>query len=359
MPKFVSYELINALVKPCATKKGIMDNITPAEKGEDLNKPKKKDGLFKVSPYMIIPSRVGGFSLYLKQDDNLVLYAEKGELFTDAHKERLATLDVDHLYIKTEDYSGYATYVQTNILELLDNEAIPIRERARAWNDATVSLAREAFSKSLPKSMDKRRFKKIQTLIKNSLKFFSRDGAIKELSRFIKDGNELFHHGIGTMVLTVTVLSSFVKENSDLLVAVGMGAMLHDIGKLELPESLFIRRWENLSQAEQSTIKSHPALGVGICSSLPLPQETLQCILFHHERNDGSGYPSCAKGDLLPSYVKVLALCNEYDNLTRGGKGHKTLTPFEALTRIKSMRNSYDEEMLKRLIKVLSKANLA
>ena len=61
----------------------------------------------------------------------------------------------------------------------------------------------------------------------------------------------------------------------------------------------------------------------------------------------------------LPSYVKVLALCNEYDNLTRHESGRKILTPFEALTRIKSMRNAHDEDMLKRLIAVLSKAEIA
>jgi len=334
-----------------------MGNTAPAGNGDDTSKQKKKTGgLFKVSPYMVIPSRVGGFSLYLKQDGNLVLYAEKGELFTPNHVERLSKLDVEHLYVKAEDYSHYATYVQSNILELLDDESIPVRERARAWNDATVSLASEAFNRSLPKSMDKRRFKKIHSLIKSSLKFFARDDALKELSRFIKEGNELFRHGIGTMVLTITVLSTFVKDDSDLLVAVGIGAMLHDIGKLELPEELFTRR--NLSQTDIEMIKSHPALGVGICSSLPLPQQTLQCILFHHEREDGSGYPSGALGELLPTYVKVLSLCNVYDNLTRGAPGHKQLTPFEALTRIKSMRNAFDPDMLKRLIAVLSKAEL-
>ena len=69
-----------------------MESTAPAGNGENLSKQKKIGGLFKVSPYMVIPSRVGGFSLYLKQDDNLVLYAEKGELFTDAHKERLGKL---------------------------------------------------------------------------------------------------------------------------------------------------------------------------------------------------------------------------------------------------------------------------
>ncbi len=139
---------------------------------------------------------------------------------------------------------------------------------------------------------------------------------------------------------------------------VGMGAMLHDIGKLELPEMLFSRRWESLTPAEQEMMRSHPALGVGICSSLPMPQETLHCILFHHEREDGLGYPSGARGEMLPSYVKVLALCNEYDNLIRGMGGHQVLTPFEALTRIKDRRGAHDLELLKRLITILSRADL-
>ncbi|MEF2230589.1 MAG: HD domain-containing phosphohydrolase [Pseudodesulfovibrio sp.] len=341
-----------------------MGKSTPAGNGanrkEDQAPTPKVQNLFKVSPYMVIPSRVGGFSLYLKQDDNYVLYAEKGELFTDAHKERLSRLGVEHLYVRAEDYAFYAAYVQDNIQDVLYDEAIPVRERARAWNDATVSLAREAFDKQLPGNIDKRRFRKIQTLIAKSLRFIARDDALKELARFITEGNELFRHGIGVMVLTVSVLGTYVGEDADLMVSVGMGAMLHDIGKLELPQELFHRRPDGLSQEERDMIKSHPALGVGMCSSLPLPQETLQCILFHHEREDGSGYPSGAMGEMLPSYVRVLALCNEYDNLTRGmGPGRKPLTPFEALTRIKQCRSAFDPDMFKRLITILSKAEIA
>jgi len=329
-----------------------MGSTTPAGNGN-----KKKKTLFKVSPYMVIPSRVGGFSLYLKQDGKLVLYAEKGELFTDEHKARLSMLDVEHLYVQGADYAQYMSYLQDNILDLLDDEEIPVRERARAWNDATVAIAKETFDRSLPKPIDKRQFKRIQGLIANSLKFLAREDALKELSRFIKDGDELFKHGIAVMVLTITTLSTFVKEESELLTAVGMGAILHDIGKLELPPELFEKKYENLSRADKDLVKSHPALGVGICSALPLPQQTLQCILFHHEREDGTGYPSGSTGNLLPVYVKVLTMCNVYDNLTRGTGGRK-MTPFEALTHIKSMRNSFDQDMLKRLIAILAKANL-
>jgi HD-GYP domain-containing protein (c-di-GMP phosphodiesterase class II) len=335
-----------------------MGATIPAGNGGDTGK-QTMGSLFKVSPYMVIPSRVGGFSLFLKQEDAYVLYAEKGELFTEAHKERLARLGVDHLYVRAEDYRNYAGYLQENLLDIMDDEAVPVRERARAWNDATVSLAREAFETRLPKTMDKRSFARIRTLIANSLRFLAREDALKELSRFISEGSDLYKHGIGVMVLTVSVLSSYVKEDADLMVAVGLGAMLHDIGKLELPPELFARRTDTLSQAEQDMIRSHPALGVGVCSSLPLPQEALQCILFHHEREDGSGYPSGASGELLPSYVKVVALCNEYDSLVRGGTNRKSLSPFEALTRIKSRRGGVDPELLKRLIAILSKAQIA
>lgn len=333
-----------------------MGDTAPA--GTGTNTKKKTGNLFRVSPHMVIPSRVGGFSLYLKQDGKLVLYAEKGELFTEEHKKRLSKLDVGHLYAKAEHFREYTRYLHENLKELLDNDDIPMRERARAWSDASIALAKEAYDRSLPQSVDKRQFKMIAALIRNSLRFFINKGALKELSRFISEGSALYDHGVGVMVLTVSVLAKFVKNNSDLLVAVGMGAMLHDIGKLELPDSLFNRSFDRMSQEEQDLIKSHPALGVGICSTLPMPQETLQCILFHHEKEDGSGYPSGARGEMLPSYAKVLSLCNRYDNLIRGAGRQKRLTPFEALTKIKNERTAYDAEMLKMLIEVLSEAKL-
>jgi response regulator RpfG family c-di-GMP phosphodiesterase len=334
-----------------------MGNNPSAGNGAHKDKNGNGQGMVKVSPYMVIPSRVGGFSLFLKQGGKLVLYAEKGELFTDEHKQRLSLLGVDHLYVRASDYAHFTRYVQENILELMDDEAIPVGERARIWSDATVSLAREAFDRSLPKPVDKRRFQRIRSLVTDSLRFLSRDDALKELSRFIREGEEIFQHGIGVMVLTVTTLCSFMKEDSDLLVAVGMGAILHDIGKLELPQEIFRKKFDTLSRADMDLVKSHPALGVGVCSALPLPQETLQCILFHHEREDGLGYPSGSTGHMLPSYVKALILCNEYDNLTRGREGRR-LTPFEALARIKSMRSAFDMDMLRRLIEVLAKADL-
>lgn len=316
-------------------------------------------GLFKVSPYMVIPSRVGGFSLYLRQGENFVLYAEKGVLFTDAHKDRLGKLDVSHLYVKAEEYTHYASYLQDNLVELLDDDNVPVRERARAWNDATVSLAKEAFDRNLPHTMDRRRFKRIRKLIGDSLKFLTRDDSLKELARFIGDGKEHFRHGISVLVLTISLLSKIVDDN-ELMLAVGMGAMLHDIGKLELPEELFSKNRKLLSRDELDLIRSHPALGVGVCSSMPLPQSTLQCILFHHERMDGSGYPSGGSADLLPFYVKALNICNEYDNLIRGnGEFIKCHTPFEALNRIQGRPGAHDPEMLLILIDILSRADIS
>lgn len=321
---------------------------------------KKKGSLFKVSPYMVIPSKVGGFSLYLKQDDSFVLYAERGELFTDEHKNRLGRLGVDHLYVRAEDYPHYATYLEENLLEVLDDESVPTKERARAWNDATVSIAKEAFDQSLPPSASRRRFKRIRKLINSSLKFLARDDALKELKRFIDDGDDDFRHGIRVMVLTISILSQIVEDDSELLVSVAIGAMLHDIGKLELPEELFRRNPATLSRDELDLIHSHPALGVGVCSSMPLPQETLQCILFHHERMDGSGYPAGGSSDLLPFYVKALNLCNEYDNLIKGqGEHAKPHTPYEALNRIKGWRGMHDPEMMILLIEILSRADIA
>ena len=325
---------------------------------DETSSAKGSKPLFQIPPSLLLPLRSGEFTLYLKQEGNLVLYAAKGDYFTPGHRERLAERGIGNLYISMTEHTGYVHYLEENLGELLSDEQIPVRDRAKAWQDATTFLAREAFDSKLPGGLDVARFRRIRGLLQTSLRFLTQDAAFRELARMVTDGSSHYRHGVGVMVLAASLLATVYRENNEIMVACAMGALLHDIGKLELPSELFERPPDTLSVAETARLRSHPALGVGICSSLPLPQETLQCILFHHELLDGSGYPSGAKGDLLPEYAKVLALCNRYDNLVRGLPGQDACRPFEALSRIKKSRNQYDPAFLERLIHILAEADL-
>lgn len=329
-----------------------MSNFTSP--GHQASKP----SYFGVSPHLIMPSTFGGFSVYLKQHGRMVLYTTRGETFSDTHRNRLTDMGIKKVWVEANDRGGYEEYVRAHLASLIDDENIPVEERAEAWCGASETMIREMFDMDVSDEQLITRFSRIRSLLRNTLKFFTDPGVLRELARFLRNGYDAHQHGLAVMVLTATVLDTYEGLPPSLLTACCAGAVLHDIGKSRLSERLRIADPQDLEPEPLSIWRSHPSVGVSICSRLPLEQETLQCILFHHEREDGNGFPSGGRGADLPFYPRVLGLCNTYDNLVRGGYDRQQITPFKALSEIKDDYGAYSPDMLKRLIAVLSKADI-
>jgi putative two-component system response regulator len=92
-----------------------------------------------------------------------------------------------------------------------------------------------------------------------------------------------------------------------------LGALLHDIGKLGVPESVLLKRREERTAEERAVYERHPELGARILSPIESLAETLPFILQHHERRDGSGYPEGVSGEALRREIEILAAANFQD----------------------------------------------
>jgi putative nucleotidyltransferase with HDIG domain len=93
------------------------------------------------------------------------------------------------------------------------------------------------------------------------------------------------------------------------------GALLHDVGKIAIPDSI-LKKPSPLDQAEWEKIKLHPALGYGLIKEIKLLKEVGNIILCHHERYDGSGYPSGLKAEEIPLEARIFALADALDAIT-------------------------------------------
>lgn len=91
------------------------------------------------------------------------------------------------------------------------------------------------------------------------------------------------------------------------------GALLHDIGKIGVPESVLLKADAARSTEEEALYRSHPGLGRRILEPIGSLAGALPLVLHHHERLDGSGYPSGLAGADLPHAVEVLAVANAFD----------------------------------------------
>jgi len=107
-------------------------------------------------------------------------------------------------------------------------------------------------------------------------------------------------------------------------------ALLHDIGKLAVPEHILSKPGP-LTQEEFQKIRVHPQVGAEIISAVPFPYPVAPLILSHHERWDGKGYPQGLKGEEIPLGARILSVVDYYDALTSDRPYHKAMTHEAAL----------------------------
>ena len=157
--------------------------------------------------------------------------------------------------------------------------------------------------------------------------------------------------------LNVTIISLLLGRAMGLdaaaLTALGTGALLHDIGKIKLPERL---RWQdaNFNNTERSLYQEHVAHGIAIARAMKLPDAALTVIAQHHERSDGRGYPAQLAGDAIAPLARIVSLINHYDNLCNPSNPVLAITPHEALSQIfAQMKKQFDPGVLPLFIRMM------
>lgn len=93
------------------------------------------------------------------------------------------------------------------------------------------------------------------------------------------------------------------------------GALLHDVGKIAIPDSI-LKKPSSLSSNEWEKIKLHPALGFGLIKEIKLVKEVGDIILYHHEKFNGTGYPYCLKKEKIPVEARIFAIADTLDAIT-------------------------------------------
>ena len=107
-------------------------------------------------------------------------------------------------------------------------------------------------------------------------------------------------------------------------------ALLHDIGKLAVPEHILSKPGP-LTPEEFQKIRAHPKVGADIVSSVPFPYPVAPLILSHHERWDGKGYPAGLKGEEIPLGARILSVVDYFDALMAERPYHKAMTAEAAI----------------------------
>ncbi|UCE43340.1 MAG: HD-GYP domain-containing protein [Candidatus Aminicenantes bacterium] len=130
------------------------------------------------------------------------------------------------------------------------------------------------------------------------------------------DGNE-DTVGHSQLVSRYTLLLTKALGIDDRAFSVGIerGALLHDIGKIGIPDSI-LRKPGSLTDKEREIVKEHPFLGYEMVEEFMFLQKASRVVLFHHESYDGRGYPYGLKGEEIPLEARIFAIADTLDAIT-------------------------------------------
>lgn len=158
----------------------------------------------------------------------------------------------------------------------------------------------------------------------------SKESILQVINMKGKDQSTYYHAiNVSTLCLLLGKALGLSESSMQLL---GVGAMLHDIGMIEVPGQIQ-RKQEPLTSAEQHIYRQHTTNGLRLAQRLNvLAPEVMEVIGSHHELMDGSGYPKGIKADRLSPITRIVTLVNAYDNLCNPINPALARTPFEAMS---------------------------
>lgn len=165
-------------------------------------------------------------------------------------------------------------------------------------------------------------------------------------------GDKIALHAMNVSVISLLMGRVFNLGEEDML-DLGVGALMHDVGKHALPERVR-HRDDHFTASETQYYQEHVAHGVSAGRRMGLRPGALLVIGQHHELADGTGFPLRLNSDRMSAASRIVSLVNRYDNLCNPHTPSKSLTPHEALSLLFAQgKNKFDTAIMGAFIKMM------
>jgi len=292
------------------------------------------------------------FQLYIPNETKSVmgLFLQSDTVIDGNSKVHLR--EIEKLYINEKDALHYEAYVQQHIQTIALSEDIPLDDKALIVYEKASSVIDEMFRN--PESLEMA--KNIKPVVDSFVSIILHDAkAVESLLKITAHDYYTHTHSINVSVYTLS-LGSFLGIEGEDLKALGMAAVLHDIGKSKVDYNI-INKNGKLAEVEFNEMKTHPSEGHTIALKLGINDERiLSGIRHHHEKIDGGGYPDKVKEDKISQFARIIGVCDVFDALSTKRSYKDPMTSFESLRLMKQeMQGHLDMSIVDAFINMLRK----
>ncbi|MGM0845836.1 MAG: HD-GYP domain-containing protein [Bacillota bacterium] len=271
-----------------------------------------------ISAKTLKPGMVMASTVYNVNGQPLI---KSGVSVTDRMIQRLVQLNIQYVYIEDGLSAG---------IEASDSIPAKVRHDAVSKIDSTFShLEKNSVSNNLVAlEQSAANFKEVIDTILNEIK--GSNDLLTLLTDVFTYDSYVFHHSFNVTLYTLAIgiELGMPPKQLDML---GLGAIMHDIGKMKVPEDILMKP-DKLTYDEFNEVQKHSEYGFNILRQLHnVSLLVAHCAFQHHERLDGSGYPRGLKGDEIHPFAKILAVADVFDALTSNRVYRGAMLPHEAL----------------------------
>lgn len=313
----------------------------------------ENQSFFKVRINTLIPGKPLSFDLYLRINQQNIIYMRQGDRIDQEKISALGNRDSgSHFLVKEEDRKAYKNYVHDQMI----SDDLNVREKAIVLRESSMSLVEELFENpDVNQALDGAR-----PIITDFVEFMKAEpesmGHLISLS-----GHDFYTYNhsldVGIYSLGLAEAVGFKKEE---LEEMGIGALFHDIGKRQVSLDILCKKG-GLNDAEWSQMQKHPQYGLVILNENPNVSEAVKAACFeHHESWAGNGYPQNISGQEIHPFARIVAITDTYDALTTQRSYNVPMKPLDAVTMMKEkLAGRYDPDILKAMYSVLFKIKAA
>ncbi len=299
---------------------------------------------------------------YLLNFDFLIREFKKRELGSLIFKDKITAEEVKVL-VRALLSSSYAespfdaieekmsltrNIIVQRLKKVVEESALEPRKMVKKTYFNAVSFTRGVINKI--KSGEKVNIKRAKRVIETMVDQILQEEQLLLGMTAIKDYDEYtYHHSVNVSILSIA-LGQRVGLNRKTLTELGMVALFHDIGKMDIPNEI-LNKPSNFSDSEWAIIRKHPMWGVKTLLKLkkldPLTIKSAIVAFEHHMNYDHSGYPPIRKDLQLDFYSKIVSLADQYDAMTSARVYSRVpLAPDKALSIMMERSNSQLDPLL-------------
>lgn len=310
----------------------------------------QKEQYFQIERDLLVPGLAVPFSLFSMDQLSFRLVVEGSEASPVRIDSQILQSGGD-LCIQSNDVLRYYEYLQ----ELAEGQNLSSEEISRVKALVVKENAKVIMKELLADPRSGQAIKQTGEVVNAMIdSILERRDTIYDLVSLKQYDYYTYTHSVNVGVLSVG-LGVAINLDRAQIAHLGMGAMLHDVGKSAIPGEV-LNKQGKLDDTEYRIIKTHVAEGEKILRANPDVSElSLPAALQHHEKLTGRGYPLGLKGKDIKLAGRIAAIADCYDALTTRRPYKAPMAPFYALSVIAKDAGDFDAELLKIFIKMLGK----